>query len=75
MEVKIGVVYTARELTVEIDSTEEEIRGLVDDAVKGEAAILWLTDRRGRQVGVPSDKLAYVEFVADDSRQVGFGRG
>jgi hypothetical protein len=38
------------------------------------ATILWLTDRKGRQVGVPVAKVAYVEVdppVSD--RRVGFG--
>ena len=36
--------------------------------------MLWLTDRKGRQVGVPVDKIAYVEIgSADDGRRIGFG--
>jgi hypothetical protein len=35
--------------------------------------MLWLTDRKGRRVGVPSAKLAYVEIGAEASeRRVGF---
>ena len=37
-------------------------------------ATLWLTDRRGRQYGVPVDKLAYVEIGSSEaSRRIGFG--
>ena len=39
----------------------------------GDAAVLTLTDERGRQVVVPSDKLAYVEIGEPESRRVGFG--
>jgi hypothetical protein len=36
--------------------------------------MLWLTDRKGRRVGVPAAKLAYVEIgSASDERRVGFG--
>ena len=36
--------------------------------------ILWLTDRKGRQVGVPAGKVAYVEVDPPASdRRVGFG--
>jgi hypothetical protein len=36
--------------------------------------ILWLTDRKGRQVGVPVGKVAYVEVDPPiAARQVGFG--
>jgi hypothetical protein len=35
---------------------------------------LWLTDKKGRRVGVPVDKIAYVEIVTDaGGRKVGFG--
>ena len=44
-------------------------RELADDGT-----ILWLTDRKGRQVGVPVAKVAYVEVDPPASaRQVGFG--
>ena len=37
-------------------------------------ALLWLTDKKGRRVGVPVDKIAYVEVVTDaGGRKVGFG--
>jgi hypothetical protein len=35
--------------------------------------MLWLTDRRGRQVGVPADKVAYVDLgPATSDRRIGF---
>jgi hypothetical protein len=74
MEAKIGVVHTARELTVELDGDADEVRALVEQALSGGAPMLWITDRRGRRVGVPSDKIAYVECSDDDTRRVGFSR-
>jgi hypothetical protein len=36
--------------------------------------VLWLTDRKGRRVGVPASRIAYVEFGTPASeRVVGFG--
>ena len=36
---------------------------------------MWLTDSKGRRVGIPTDKLAYVEISGPDAdRKVGFGR-
>jgi hypothetical protein len=62
MEVRIGVVYTTRELTIDTD------------AMGSGDAILWLTDTKGRRIGVPTDKIAYVEIAADaGGRKVGFG--
>ena len=40
----------------------------------GDDALLWLTDTKGRRVGVPTDKIAYVEIAGDaGDRKVGFG--
>jgi hypothetical protein len=41
-----------------------------------DGGVLWLTDRSGRVVGVPSERVAYVEIETDgETRRVGFGRG
>jgi hypothetical protein len=74
MEVRIGVVYTTRELTVEIDDTPEKIAATIEGVLTNGDAVLWLTDTKGRRVGVPADKIAYVEVAADaGGRKVGFG--
>ena len=73
MEVRIGVVYTARELTVETDESVEAVESAIEAALGGQKP-LWLTDTKGRRIGVPSDKIAYVEVAADaGDHQVGFG--
>jgi hypothetical protein len=74
MEVRIGVVYTARELTVETDDSVDVVSAAVESALGSGDAILWLTDTKGRRVGVPTDKIAYIEVAADaGGRKVGFG--
>ena len=76
MEVRIGVVYSAKELSVELDGTAEAVVSTVEDALKGGAPVIWLTDKRGRRVGVPSDKVAYIEVADEDTtKRVGFGPG
>ena len=76
MEVRIGVVYTARELTIEIDDTPEKIAATIEGVLSNGDSVLWLTDTKGRRVGVPADKIAYVEVAADaGGRKVGFGSG
>lgn len=75
MEVKIGVVYTPRELVVEYDGSAEDIEASVGGALREGLPVLWLKDAKGRRVGIPTDKIAYVEVGSDEeSRQVGFGR-
>ena len=75
MEVKIGVIYSAKELTVELDGgTADEVISAVEDALKGGAPVIWLTDKKGRRVGVPSDKVAYIEVAEEDAaKRIGFG--
>jgi hypothetical protein len=76
MEVRIGVVYTARELAVETDDSVDTVTGAIDSAMSAGDAILWLTDTKGRKVGIPVEKIAYVEVAADaGGRKVGFGAG
>ena len=74
MEVKIGVVYTPRELILELDGDASSVASTIEGAVSKGDALLWLTDTKGRRVGVPVDKIAYVEVGSDaGDRQVGFG--
>ena len=75
MEVRIGVVYSAKELSVELEGGKsDEVVATIEDALKGGAPVIWLTDKKGRRVGVPSDKVAYIEVAEEDTaKRVGFG--
>ena len=75
MDVRIGVTHAPRELTVEIpDDEREEVNTRIEAALSSAADVLWLVDKRGRRVGVPSGKIAYVEVgTADGDRRIGFG--
>jgi Protein of unknown function (DUF3107) len=74
MEVRIGVVYTARELTVETDDSVDGVTATIEGAISAGDGVLWLTDKKDRRIGVPVDKIAYVEIVTDaGGRKVGFG--
>jgi len=74
VEVRIGVVHTPKELDLEVDGTADEVGAAVDRALADDDAMLWLTDSKGRRIGVPSERLAYVEIVTDhDAKRVGFG--
>ena len=75
MDVRIGIVQTAKELEVELseDTDRDALLRQVEEALTGDA-VLWLTDRRGRRVGVPVARVAYVEVGAPSpDRRVGFG--
>ena len=75
MDVRIGLIQNGKELELQLedDADTSALRAQVD-AVLRDGGTLWLTDRKGRQVGVSAEKLAYVEIGSpDDARRIGFG--
>ena len=66
MDVRIGVTYSPREIDLQLadDADRDKLRKKVDEVLRGDG-VLWLTDRNGRDVGVPSKKIAYVELGSD----------
>lgn len=75
MDVRIGIIQTAKELDVELDPAvrREEVLADIEKALADGESVLWLTDKRGRRIGVPSGRVAYVEVGEADDRRVGFG--
>ena len=73
MEVKIGVQFGSRELTVEVSQSPDEVyKELAATLTKG--GLFRLTDGKGKELVVPVDKIAYVEIDNHGERVVGFGR-
>ena len=76
MDIRIGVTHSPRELNLELsdDTDRDELRTRVEAALTGAIDILWVTDRKSREVAVPTAKIAYVEIGTPDSeRRIGFG--
>jgi hypothetical protein len=76
MDIRIGVTQSPRELVIELpdDIDRADLRSRVDAALAGAADVLWVTDKKQRDVGVVSAKIAYVEIGhTDGDRRVGFG--
>jgi hypothetical protein len=75
VDVRIGLIQNVKELELQLedDADAGALRKQVDAALK-DGTTLWLTDRKGRQVGVAAEKLAYVEIGSpEDGRRIGFG--
>ncbi len=72
MDVKVGVLHTPREIIVDSAESTEDVEKQVTEALKSDNKVLSLTDRRGRRVLIPADRIAYVEIAEADNRRVGF---
>jgi hypothetical protein len=77
MELRISVSHSVRDIALELESDEKSrtvARKAVEEALAGKVEVLWLKDKRGREVAVPAEKIAFVEFGAPDGeRRLGFG--
>jgi hypothetical protein len=76
VEIRIGITYSPKEIEIELadDDSGEKLIKEISTSVGQEGSMLWLTDKKGRRVGIPTAKLAYVEIGAPRSadRRVGF---
>ena len=76
MDVRIGVTQAPREINIELpeDADRGELRARVEAALAGASDVLWITDKRGKDVAIPSAKIAYIELGSDGGdRKIGFG--
>jgi hypothetical protein len=75
VDVRIAVNHSPREVTVEVpDDERDDVNAKIEAALSGSDEVLWLVDKRGRRVGVPSANIAYIEVgTPDGDRRIGFG--
>jgi hypothetical protein len=75
VEIRIGVTYSPKEIEIDLadELSGDELVEQISASVGEEGSMLWLTDKKGRRVGIPTAKLAYIEIGAPRSdRRVGF---
>ena len=76
MDLRIGVTQSPREVSVELadDTDREALKQQIDAALTGAVDVLWITDKKNRQVAVSAAKIAYVEIgTSEGDRKIGFG--
>ena len=75
MDIRIGVTDNPREITLVVadDADREAVKSTIDSALRGETDTLWLTDEKGRDVGIASARLAFVEIGPESAHPIGFG--
>ncbi len=72
VEVRIAITNISSELAFECPSSVEEIRSAVTLALSSGSPLV-LSDIRGREIIVPSEKIGFVEIGEQAERRVGFG--
>ena len=75
MDLRIGVAHMQKEVNLEMadDYDSSSFKSNLEEASKNETSIVWLTDVNGREVGIPGNKIGYVEIgIQDSGRTVGF---
>jgi uncharacterized protein DUF3107 len=74
LEIRIGVIESQKEISLQVDDKPEDLAKRIDDSVKNSTAMMWFVDDNGKRVGIPTEKLAYVEIDPESQpRSVGFG--
>jgi len=75
VDIRIGVTQAPREVTVEVpDDERDEVTAQIEAALGGKVEVLWIVDKKGRKVAIPSAKIAYIEIgTPDGDRRIGFG--
>ena len=75
MDLRIGIAHMQKEINLEMadDFDLSGFKSNLEEALKKETSVVWLTDINGREVGSPGNKIGYVEIgVQDSGRPVGF---
>lgn len=75
MDVRIGITHSMREIEVDVDDSisRDDLKAHIEESLADDDKVLWMADRKGREVAIPSGKVAYVEIGSpSESRRVGF---
>jgi len=70
---RIGIADAGREIEVEVGDRDEIVTRL-EGAYNDGVSILWFQDAKGADIGVPLDRIAFIELVESPDKAVGFGR-
>ncbi len=76
MDIRIGIAQSASIIELEMgdDIDRAALKSDIDSSLAKEDGVLWLTDRRGKDVAVPVSRVAFIEISKDDAeRRIGFG--
>lgn len=76
MDVRIGLVYAPQPLEVELpdDTDVDALRADLERALAEGQKVVWLTDKKGVQVAVVTERVTFVALgTGADKGRIGFG--
>jgi len=75
MIIRIGVGEAGKEIQLEMaeDTKLPALKSQIDDALETSTGTLWLTDKDGREVGVPASKITFIDIGSQSAPKIGFG--
>lgn len=71
MKARIGVADSSKVVEIEVEDAAD-LRSQVEEALDAGQNMVWFTDVKGRTVGVPTQRVAFVEIDSEEDRRVGF---
>ncbi len=76
MDVRIGLAQSNQIVEIDLEDTIDRtaLKAEIDAAVAAGQATVWFTDRKGKEVGVATDRIAFIEIGTPEAdRRIGFG--
>jgi hypothetical protein len=76
VDVRIGLVYAPQPLELELpdDADIAALRAELEQALTEDRKVVWLTDKKGNQVAVVTDRVTFVALgTGSDKGRIGFG--
>lgn len=76
MDVRIGIAQSPQVIEIQLaeDIDRDAVKKQVGKVLGSTDGVLWLVDRKGKDLGVPSSQISFVELgTADAAARIGFG--
>lgn len=75
MIIRIGVGDPAKEIQLEMEADVDlpALKLQIDNAIESSSGTLWLSDKDGREVGVPAAKITFIDIGSQSAPKIGFG--
>ena len=75
MDIRIGIIQSARELELDLgdELDRDTLKSDIAAALAADDGVLWLTDRKGREIAVPAARIGFIEIGSEkEAPRIGF---